>query len=138
MSNAQKCYHCDDEIPEHVDPIDHHAAEHPRKRFDPLWYVKTNEWEDTTDPEVIVKDVEVERAFENTNFGKRDPRDVILSALLKTVGNYATGQTAAQIIRELRLVNGNQSDNSAELTEKGRRYLFHATTKRLRLDGVVT
>jgi hypothetical protein len=70
----------------------------------------------------IVSGIEVDAAFEGTNFGSKSNRDVVKGALLKCASGYHTGHTAKRILQELGLVNVNKW----QLTKRGKEYLFAA------------
>ena len=71
----------------------------------------------------LVPDDEVKKAFEGTNFGGGDPREIIRETLLQINADYSSGHTATTICLELGLLGKNG------LTKKGRRYLHHAFKK---------
>lgn len=70
--------------------------------------------------ERLVGNDELTKAFQFTNFGGAEPRDVVRTALSQIAGGYSTGSTALRCCRELGLVG------KSGLTKKGRRYLYHA------------
>jgi hypothetical protein len=72
-------------------------------------------------PEQIVTDQELEKAWGNANFGNMQKRDVIKGALLKCASGYLTGHTVKCILEELQLVTTRWT-----LTKKGKQYLFAA------------
>jgi L-alanine-DL-glutamate epimerase-like enolase superfamily enzyme len=67
----------------------------------------------------IITTEEVAEAFENTNFGETDPRDVIFDTLRKVCTGYSTGRTATLIAIDFALIDL----KAKHLTEKGFQYL---------------
>lgn len=79
--------------------------------------IAESESEHIEQPSDIVTDEEIDKAWENANFGDISKRKVILESLEKCVQGYRTGRTAECIVTELALVA------EWHLTEKGLRYL---------------
>ncbi|PHR88479.1 MAG: hypothetical protein COA78_36435 [Blastopirellula sp.] len=77
-----------------------------------------------------VSDSELKDAFENCNFGGKDPRDVVENAVLKKATGYHNGSTSEAIIKHLGLVK----KNGKRLTKHGQRFLFN-TYSRLREEA---
>jgi L-alanine-DL-glutamate epimerase-like enolase superfamily enzyme len=67
----------------------------------------------------IVTTSEIADAFENTNFGRTDPKDVIFDTLRKVCTGYSTGRTATLIAIDFALIDL----KAKHLTEKGFQYL---------------
>ena len=67
----------------------------------------------------IITASEITDAFENTNFGEADPRDVVFDTLRKVCTGYSTGRTATVIAIDLALINL----KATHLTDKGFQYL---------------
>ena len=82
-----------------------------------LFILDESESEHIEQPSDIVTDEEIDKAWENANFGDISKRKVILESLEKCVQGYRTGRTAECIVTELALVA------EWHLTEKGLRYL---------------
>lgn len=72
----------------------------------------------------IVIEEDVKKAFEGTNFGSAEPRNVIFGTLLKRSCGYHSGYTAEQICIELGLL----TEKSNKPTKKGKEYLYRAVT----------
>lgn len=81
-----------------------------------------NHWRE--EAQKLVTDEQVEKAFEGTNFGGGDKRDIIRETLLQLNAGFSSGHTAKVICRELGLLGKN------DLTKKGKRYLHHAFTRK--------
>ena len=73
-------------------------------------------------PEQIMPASKIEAAFKGTNFGSLTPLQVVKETLLKIACGYATGNTALYICQELKLI----IKGRYELTEKGKKYLYHS------------
>lgn len=71
--------------------------------------------------EKMVTDSEIERAFDNADFGDLSNRDVVDSSVLKCASGWHQGFTAETISRDLGLITKNY-----RLTKKGQRYLWAA------------
>ena len=69
----------------------------------------------------LVTGEQIEKVWQNANFGDTPRREVIFNALHQIAGNFATGHTAECIVKELRLVGVKDT-----LTKKGAKYLFYA------------
>lgn len=122
------CRHCNETID---NPADHHLTEHPNRQYDPLWYIQNDNWSETNDPEKIITDAEIERCFQNANYGEHDYRDILFSSLIKVLGGYATGHTTERILQEMGLVRGEPSVAEAELTDRAKYYVFHVVENEL-------
>ena len=75
--------------------------------------------------EEIVSDKELQEVFENTNYGKWTPREVVRDSLLKRACFFHTGFTSQQILVELKLI----TPKTHVPTKKGREYLFFSFSK---------
>jgi len=71
-------------------------------------------------PELIVLDEVMKSAFERTNFGPSDPRQLVGECLLKMCCGFGNGSTILRVCRDLGLIN-RKSDT---LTKTGKRYLW--------------
>jgi len=71
--------------------------------------------------EKIISEIELKKAFGNSNFGNISNRDVLKSTLLKCASGYYSGHTAKCIVEELGLVTLKWT-----LTKKGKEYLYDA------------
>ena len=67
----------------------------------------------------IISNKEVDEVFEGTNFGSRNPRQMLKEGLLKRACGYYTGHTIKCIMIDLELTNKKQ-----DLTRKGMDYLY--------------
>jgi predicted transcriptional regulator len=67
---------------------------------------------------------EIDKAFENTNFGSRTPKQVINESLLQYAIGYSTGRTSTLILQDLGLIQI-QKNKSVKLTAKGRSYFYN-------------
>lgn len=75
----------------------------------------------------IVSDEELYKAFAHANYGDMSPRDVVRLGLLKTACGFSHGYTSTQILLELGLIVEKTRKAGREmLTDRGRRYLWHA------------
>lgn len=72
--------------------------------------------------EEIISEIDLDRAFGNSNFGTISKREVVRNSLLKCVGGFRTGHTAKCIVEELGLVRRSEW----KITKLGGRYLFAA------------
>ncbi len=72
----------------------------------------------------LVSDEQLEKAFKGTNYGDKNPRDVIKLGLMKVACEYHNGHTTQQILLHLEL-----QTKDLKLTNKGRQYLYDAYTK---------
>ena len=63
---------------------------------------------------------EIEKAFEDTNFGSATREEILADSLLKYSCGYCTGHTATRICIELNLI----SSNTKKLTKKGKSFLY--------------
>ena len=74
----------------------------------------------------LVTDAEILEAFENTNFGDNNHREILLEGVKKTAVGYHNGWTLTQIIRRLGL--GVAADDIAtnKLTQKGLDFILQA------------
>jgi len=72
--------------------------------------------------EEIVSDEEMNKSFENTNFGDRQPRVMIKDGINKVVQGYATGYTIECILIELGLTK-KPRPRKIVITDKGYKYL---------------
>jgi hypothetical protein len=70
----------------------------------------------------IVTDADIEKVWDNADFGSMSKRDVIRFGLLKAASGYHQGHTSMQIITELGLV----TYANHNITKKGREYLWEA------------
>ena len=68
----------------------------------------------------IVSDAELDKAFENTQYGKRNKRDIILENLKKIA--QSCGYTSIEIMKYLGLIE--ERNNSYGLSDKGLKYLL--------------
>lgn len=69
--------------------------------------------------EELITDEQIEKAFENTNFGSAVPRELVKDSLLKLVCGYSSGHTIECIVKELSLVT-----KGGKITKKGQEYLY--------------
>jgi hypothetical protein len=69
----------------------------------------------------MITDEQIEKAFENTNFGSMTKRDLVRYGLLKVACGYYNGHTLKRILIELALVKENST-----LTKAGKEYLYDA------------
>lgn len=76
--------------------------------------------------EEIISDEEIEKVHAYADFGNRPKREVVNQALLKHACGFYQGFTSSQIIFEHGLVDKNPREGGANLTEKGRQYLYAA------------
>jgi hypothetical protein len=74
----------------------------------------------------IVPDELLSRAFENTDFGGADHRDLIKQGLLKKVCGYGCGKTLHMILIEIGLLTDQITFKQSTLTDDGREYLYVA------------
>lgn len=74
--------------------------------------------------EDIVSDDDLARAFRHTNFGGRDPREVVRTGVLKCLAGWHQGHTSKTIGQELGLISA-----AYRVTAKGKHYLWHACNK---------
>jgi len=70
----------------------------------------------------IVSDEELNKAFENTNYGNRSKRDIIIETLEKVAQSWHCGHTSIEIVKYLELAV--ERNNSYGLTNKGLKYLL--------------
>lgn len=75
----------------------------------------------------MISDKELEDVFHRTNFGSREPREIIADTVLKVARGYHAGHTAMTCCKVLKLICG--TINTPRLTVKGGRYLFWSHTK---------
>ena len=62
-----------------------------------------------SDSSKVISDEELERAFAGTNFGTKDYRSVLHTAVLKKACGYYCGHTITQIMKDLRLIGAKGS-----------------------------
>lgn len=67
-----------------------------------------------------ITDEQIRKAFEGTNFGDRDNKEVLISTLLKCACGYYSGFTATNIVKGLKLVHSKRW----ELTYSGKEFLY--------------
>lgn len=85
---------------------------------------KSKPYLDTPD-QYKLSDEEIDAVWGNACFGEgRGKREIIIDALLKIAGHYATGYTILCICQELGLVTRPASSRYPRLTARGRRVLF--------------
>jgi len=66
-----------------------------------------------------IEDKEIEKAFENTNFGPNDNRKLAAQGLLKQLAGWRSGYTLTCIMKELGFVNRN-----GDISKKGKMFLY--------------
>ncbi len=66
-------------------------------------------------------DAQIEEAFQNTNFGHTNYRQLLEQGVLKKVVGYHSGYTLTQILIKLHLIT-----EKLNLTTEGRDFLFNA------------
>ena len=71
-------------------------------------------------PLPIVGDFEILKAFDNTNFGNRCHRGLLVQGVLKVNAGYRTGYTLEIIMKELGLMG------KSGITRKGNQFVFRA------------
>lgn len=75
-----------------------------------------------SDKNIVPTDEEIDKAFENTNFGPAPKMHILKFSLLKVASGYHTGYTAQCILHELKLIN--QSGTKPNLSKRGRYCLW--------------
>lgn len=73
-----------------------------------------------------ITDEMIADAFNNTNFGRTDYRNILLEGVKKTAIGYHNGWTLTQIIRKLGLGKADTDNENNMLTESGLRFIEHA------------
>ncbi len=71
---------------------------------------------------ILPTDEEINKAFENTNFGPAPHWHILKFSLLKVASGYHTGYTSQCILHELKLVN--KTDAKPGLTKRGKYCLW--------------
>lgn len=85
---------------------------------------------DILNGESNVTDADIERVFENTNFGASDHRKLLGASVFKKLVGYHCGFTITSIMEQLGLIG-----RTGKPTKKGIEFVRHAYSNILRVSG---
>lgn len=70
---------------------------------------------------MVISDEEIEKAFQNTNFGSTNHRKLLEVSVLKRLVDYHCGWTITEIMKELNLIG-----KTEKVTKKGKEFVREA------------